>query len=202
MKRLLTILPICAALCGCLAPAAAQERSQREQLAVQYYKNQEYEKAVALFGELFREQPDNYCYSYYLPCLLETGNFREAEKVVQRQIRQYPKLQRFPVDLGWVYEKEGNATKAQRQYERCIEGAKSAQALKELSAAFLNYGLTEQAIQCYRRIRTMTGEPSAYAFELAMLHRQRGITRRRCRSCCTGPPSIPRRQRSAMWRAS
>ncbi|MBO7625499.1 MAG: tetratricopeptide repeat protein [Bacteroidales bacterium] len=174
MKRLLTILPICAALCGCLAPAAAQERSQREQLAVQYYKNQEYEKAVALFGELFREQPDNYCYSYYLPCLLETGNFREAEKVVQRQIRQYPKLQRFPVDLGWVYEKEGNATKAQRQYERCIEGAKSAQALKELSAAFLNYGLTEQAIQCYGRIRSMTGEPSAYAFELAMLHRQRG----------------------------
>ena len=174
MKRLLTILPICAALCGCLAPAAAQERSQREQLAVQYYKNQEYEKAVALFGELFREQPDNYCYSYYLPCLLETGNFREAEKVVQRQIRQYPKLQRFPVDLGWVYEKEGNAAKAQRQYERCIEGAKSAQALKELSAAFLNYGLTEQAIQCYGRIRTMTGEPSAYAFELAMLHRQRG----------------------------
>ena len=174
MKNILTTMALCAALCGCLAPAAAQERSQREQLAVQYYKNQEYEKAVSLFGELFREKPDNYCYSYYLPCLLETGNYREAERVVQRQMRQYPKMQRFPVDLGWVYEKEGNGAKAQRQFDRCIDDAKSAQALKELSAAFLNYGLTEQAIRCYGRIRTMTGEPSAYAFELAMLYRQKG----------------------------
>ena len=165
---------MCSALCGCLFPAAAQDRSQREQLAVQYYKNQEYEKAVALFGELFREKPDNYCYSYYLPCLLETENYKEAEKVVQRQMRQYPQIQRFQVDLGWVYGRGGNDAKAQRQYERSIESVKSAQGLKELSAAFLNYGLTDYAIRCYGRIRTMTGEPSAYAFELAMLHRQKG----------------------------
>ena len=174
MKNILTTMALCAALCSCLQPLRAQRRAQQEQLAVQYYKSQEYEKAAALFAELFREKPDNYCYSYYLPCLLETGNYREAEKVVQRQMRQIPKIQRFPVDLGWVYEKEGNSTKAQRQYDRCIDDAKSAQALKELSAAFLNYGLTEQAIRCYGRIRTMTGEPSAYAFELAMLYRQKG----------------------------
>lgn len=165
---------LCSALCGCLFPVRAQDAAHREQLAVQYYKNQEYEKAVTLFGELFREKPDNYYYSYYLPCLLETRNYREAEKTVQRQMRQNPKIQRFPVDLGWVYEQEGNLNKAKKQYEHCLEAATSVQSLRELSSAFLNYRLFQYAARCYERIRTITGEPAAYAMELAMLHRHNG----------------------------
>ena len=174
MKQGLSILVLCSALCGCLFPVRAQDAAQREQLAVQYFKNQEFEKAAALFAELFREKPDNYYYSYYLPCLLETGNYREAEKTVQRQMRQNPKIQRFPVDLGWVYEQEGNLNKAKKQYEHCLESAASVQSLRELSSAFLNYRLFQYASRCYERIRTITGEPAAYALELAMLHRQNG----------------------------
>ena len=174
MKNMLTTVALCAALCGCLPPLRAQNQTQQEQLAVQYYKNQEYEKAVTLFAKLFLEKPDNYYYSYYLPCLLETGRYKEAEKVIQQQMKQHPKIQRFPVDLGWLHEKEGNSAKAQRQYERCIDNANSAQSLRELSNAFMNYRLTDQAIRCYQRIRTMTGEPATCAMELAMLYRQDG----------------------------
>ena len=94
--------------------------------------------------------------------------------MLQRQIKQSPRIQRYPVDLGWVYEQEGNDSKAKRQYERCIETASSVQSLRELSAAFLNYRLTDYALRCYDRIRTMSGDPTSYALELTLLHRQRG----------------------------
>ncbi|MBO7465976.1 MAG: hypothetical protein J6T56_09050, partial [Bacteroidales bacterium] len=106
MKNILTTMALCAALCGCLQPLRAQNQTQQEQLAIQYFKNQEFEKAAQLFAELYRQHPDNYYYSYYLPCLLETKDYREAEKVIQRQIKQSPRIQRYPVDLGWVYEQE------------------------------------------------------------------------------------------------
>lgn len=173
MKQKLRIIGLVfVILYGCGHSCMAQ---QKEQLAIQYFKNQEFEKAALLFAELFQQKPDNYYYSYYLPCLLELNNYKEAEKVVVRQIRRYPNMQRYAVDLGHVYEREGNAAKAAKQYDRCIsECMDSPQALRELSMAFLNYRQFDHAIRCYGKIRSINGDPSAYAMEMVMLYKQNG----------------------------
>ena len=173
-KIVLAVL-LSALLSGGVLPCIAQNPAQQEQLAVQYFKDREYEKAASLFAELFQQKPDNYYYSYYLPCLLELNNYREAEKLVVKQMRRSPNIQRFAVDLGYVYEREGNAAKAEKQYGRCIaECPASAQALRELAMAFLNYRQFDHAVACYEKIRSVSKDPSANAMELVMLYKQNG----------------------------
>ena len=169
-----TLIGLAAALCGCLLPAAAQQPNQ-EQMALNYFQNKEFEKAASLFATLYQQKPDNYYYTYYFQCLLETGDYKEAERVVNRQIKRMPDMQRFPVDLGYVYEKEGNPGKAQKQYERCLTGYRhTEQSLKELANAFLSCHQEAYAIRCYEKIRTLNGDPAAYAYELALLHSRNG----------------------------
>ena len=157
------------------AQTGGKEHAQQEQLAIRYFKNQEFEKAVALFADLYKQQSNNYYYSYYLQCLIQTQTFKEAEQLVHKQMKLYPQMQRYAVDLGQVYEAEGNPSKAKKQYEGCIyKNGHNAYTLRELSGAFLACGLPNYAINCYEQIRKISGEPSAYAFEMANLYTQQG----------------------------
>ncbi|MBO4402560.1 MAG: tetratricopeptide repeat protein [Bacteroidales bacterium] len=156
--------------------AYAQTGTQQEQLAIEYFKNQEFEKAIELFAELYKRQPNNYYYSYYLQCLMQTQSYKEAEQLVNRQMKRFPQMQRYGVDLGLVYEAEGNSTKAKKQFENCIQkAANQIPSLKELAAAFIACGLPEQAISCYEQIRKTSGDPLANAFEMAGIYSQRGL---------------------------
>ena len=40
------------------------QQSQEEQLALQYYKEKEYDKAVELFEKIHAKKPDSYIYYY------------------------------------------------------------------------------------------------------------------------------------------
>lgn len=169
------VIGLFAACCGCLLTAVAQQQPSQEQMALNYFQNKDYEKAASIFSALYQQKPDNYYYTYYFQCLLETGDYKEAERVVNRQIRRLPSMQRYPVDLGYVYEKEGNMGKAQKQYERCIGNyPHNEQSLKELANAFLACRQEGYAIRCYEKIRTLTGNPSDYAYELSLLHSRNG----------------------------
>ena len=149
---------------------------QQEQLAIEYFKRQEYEKAVDLFANLYKQQPDNYYYNYYLQCLIQTAQYKEAEHLIDKQMKRFPQMQRYAVDLGQLYETEGNVSKAQKQYEHCIyKTGHTVQSLKELSGAFLAYGLNEYAIACYGQIRKTGGNAQAYAFEIAQLYALEGL---------------------------
>lgn len=150
--------------------------AQQEQLAIEYFKNQDYEKAIGIFAELYKQQPNNYYYSYYLQCLMQTQAFKEAEQLVSRQIKRFPQMQRYAVDLGLVYDAEGNSNKAKKQYENCISKiAHNIPALKELSAAFIASGLFDYAIACYNKIRETSGDAQANAFEMANIYSQKGL---------------------------
>lgn len=151
------------------------QNNLNEQLAIQYFKANKFDEAVSLFADIYQNRPDNYYYSYYLKCLMETENFKEAEKLIAKQQKREPKIQRYQVDLGMVYEKEGNINKAKKQYEHSIYNYPHNDiSLRELSAAFMSYGLKDYAINCYHRIREITNNPGLYACELADLYARKG----------------------------
>jgi len=106
--------------CGMFALA----QTNNEQLAVQYFKNQEYEKAVGLFKRLYNNRPDAYYYNYYLETLIALQDFKRSRKnSSKKQIRIYPLIQNIKVDLGQIYEQQGASSKAKKQYENCITQA-------------------------------------------------------------------------------
>lgn len=146
-------------------------QSNNEQLAIQYYQNQEYDKAVDLFKELYQKRPDAYYYTYYFETLLALKEYRVAERLVNKQIKIYPLIQKYKVDLGQVFTLEGENNKAKKHYESCIsQSSHTSLSIKELAIAFQTYQLNDYAIQTYLQGRKISGNSGDYAIELGVLY--------------------------------
>ena len=146
-------------------------QSSNEQLAFQYFRNQEFEKANELFADLYKQNPTHYYYSYYLQTLLQLGDAKEAERLVRRQMRQSPNIQRYNIDLGYVYELQGDASKAKKQYESSISAiTANTNTIIELARAFQSYRLNDYAIKTYLHGRKLSNFSTTYAGEIASLY--------------------------------
>jgi tetratricopeptide (TPR) repeat protein len=150
-------------------------QTNNEQLAYQYFRDQEFEKARELFSELYKQNPSNHYYSFYFQTLLQTGDSKEAEKLVKKQIKQYPEVQKYYVDLGYVYETEGESTKAKKQFENCIDAIVSPTVLVvELARAFQAYRQNDYALKTYFHGRKLSNQATAYSTEIAGLYEELG----------------------------
>lgn len=115
------------------------QQSQEEQLALQYYKDKEYDKAVELFEKIHSKKSDSYIYYYYYHALLELERYNDAEKMLKKQVKAYPNVQRYKVDLGYVYERAGDNQKAEKNYQDCIKNLQAKEySVSELSNAFMS----------------------------------------------------------------
>lgn len=107
-KILLTFLIAIVAIIG-----FAQGQTD-EQLAIEYYRNGEYEKAVEMFDKIYSKNPNSYIYYTYYQTLLELQDYDALEKVVKKKIKTQPTVQRYKIDLGYAYERANNVEKAQK----------------------------------------------------------------------------------------
>ena len=142
MKKILLILLL---LFSCGGAVMAQQ-SQEEQLALQYYKEKEYDKAVELFEKIHAKKPDSYIYYYYYYSLMELERYDAAEKMLKKQVKAFPNVPRYKVDLGYVYERSGDNPKAEKIYQECLKNLQAKEtAVNELNNAFMSRGKYDYA---------------------------------------------------------
>jgi len=142
-----------------------------EQIAAQYFRNREFDKAVVLYKKLYETKSSSIYYTYYLYCLLELEQYRDAEKLAKKQIRTYPDRLKFLVDLGYIYSESGESGKAKKQFELAIKNMKANKTvIKELANSFFNRGQTEYAVEVYEKGRKMMDY--SFYLELGSLYRQ------------------------------
>jgi tetratricopeptide (TPR) repeat protein len=153
-------------------PIMLSAQAQNEQLAHQYFRDGEFEKAAEVFAELYEKNPSHInTYVFYLRSLLLSNRLKEAEKVAQKQRRQFPSVLRYGVDLGYVMETAGETVKAQKQYESCIAELKNEPArIQELAGAFLMYQHYQYALKTYQQGRKLLALPDAYCGEIAAVY--------------------------------
>ncbi|MCB9262603.1 MAG: tetratricopeptide repeat protein [Flavobacteriales bacterium] len=97
-----------------------------EELAAQYFNNEEYDKAEILYQRLHKKNSESvYIYQNYLNCLLKLNNLSEAEKMVSRQVKKYPDKPLYVVDLGYLFKETGKTKEADELYENAISKAVS-----------------------------------------------------------------------------
>jgi len=148
-------------------------QNDKEQLAYQYYRNQEFDKAVDLFADLYKQKPNSHFYSYYLQCLLQTNNTKEAENLVRKQIKLFPNVPKYSVDLGYVFEVRNETAKAKKQYDASIESITvNSGLITELARSFQSYRLNEYVVKTYLHGRKLSGEPQTYAMEIAAIYEE------------------------------
>lgn len=153
------------------------QRSQEEQLAAQYYQQGEFEKVKAIIKPLFDKKPDVYLYSYYFPTLLRLEDYKELEKVVKAQQKAFPNMRRYGVDLGYVYERQGDLNKALKEYDAVVKNIPAQEAAyRELHYAFLNRAKRDYAIDILLKARKVLQSPKLFTKELVYVYTSFGNT--------------------------
>jgi len=166
MNRLLLFLII-----ALQAFAVFAQRSQEEQLAVQYYQQGEYEKAKAILKPLFDKKPDVYIYLYYYPTLMQLEDYKELEKAVKAQQKAFPTVRRYDIDLGFVYERQGDLNKALKEYDAAIKNLPTQEAAyRELHYAFLSRAKRDYAVDVLLRGRKVLQKPKLFTKELVQVY--------------------------------
>ncbi len=155
-----------------------KQPSTEEQLAGQFYQNSEWEKAAELYEKLYTDAPVNFYYSQLVNCYLNLKDIKQAEKLINKQIKRYPRQLTYVIDLAYAYQANGEAEKAKKQYEKGLKNLDpfDDKQVMELATAYENRKQTDLAIKTY--IDAREAAPRAYNFniELAALYSKKGET--------------------------
>lgn len=153
----------------------ARAQQGDEQMASYYYQNREYDKAIELYEPLYARTQSVYYYQMLYTCYLETEQFKEAEKLIEKRMKRQGRDLTLYVDLGNLHLKRGERKKAEKQYAAAVDklGRDSKQAI-DLALAFENSGRTDYAIATFLRSRQNLGNELLYVMELATLYGKSG----------------------------
>lgn len=162
-------------LLASLSTVFAQEEKTDSHLAGEYFRNNEYEKAAVIYKKLYEKRHSHIYYNYYLHCLLQMEDFREARKLVKVRMDHNPSRERYLVDLGYVFITEGKTSKGKRYYEQAInELSVSRSEVSELANAFLYRREDEFAIKAYLKGRKLLKGKYEFHYQLARIFKRLG----------------------------
>jgi len=151
--------------------ALAAQQSDDEKLALQYYKDKEFDKAIELFEKIQAKKPNSYIYYYYYASLLELERYDELEKLTKKQVRNFPNVQRYKVDLGYCYERSGDQQKAEKTYQDLMKTlAAKEYSVQELYSAFYSRLKYDYAIDVILKGRKLLNNEKYMSKELISLY--------------------------------
>jgi predicted Zn-dependent protease len=146
---------------------------QESQLALQYYRDQKYDKAAEIYKKLYANSQTHVYYTYLLYSLIQLNDFKEAEKLAKKQIRKYPDKLRYLVDMGYVYISSEESAKGKKYYELALNRLKPEKNdIIQLANAFLSKRETEYAIKTYEKGREMLQYAYPFHLEMARIYEQ------------------------------
>ena len=99
----------------------AQQKEQLqidEQLAGQYYRDQDYEQARDLYRKLYDKTDMSHYFQQYVECLLAMKDYDKAERELKSYAKKNPNYYKAAVDLIYVYQQQGKEDKAKKQYKQ------------------------------------------------------------------------------------
>jgi tetratricopeptide (TPR) repeat protein len=170
-KSLLFLLFLLGAIMGYAQPPG---NNANEQLALQAFNNKEYDKAIVYYEKLYDKNPSAY-YQYYLVCLLKTGDLKQAEKTVKKQIRQNPGVVYLYIDLAEVYKTMGDPKKEEEQYQKAIKDMPNDYTqIAALANAFKTTKQFDYAIQTFEKASKMNNGLYPYYYEKADIYKEKG----------------------------
>ncbi len=150
--------------------ANAQQKPQKtpeSQIAMQYYRNGEYFKAAEVYKRLYYTNRSKAYFQYYLKCLISIKEYITAESIVKEQIKNNKQDLTYRVELGYLYNIQGDESKAKSTYSTAIKKLPTDQfQISRLANAFLGKREYTYAEQTYQQGKKML--KGAYGFESEM----------------------------------
>ena len=144
-------------------------------VAENYFRNNEYEKAIQLYKKLYNKSPYNTTYLKRLvTCYQETEQFLVAENLLSKKIKEKPNLAYLNVIRGYNFERQQNDNEANKYYNIALKSIEKKESYGNVIVhLFKNYNKLDFAIDAYTKI--MANNPNAnYGFQLAQIHGEKG----------------------------
>ena len=127
--------------------------AQEPRLAYQYFRNGAYEKAVLLYKELHQKHPYNTNYvTYLIKSYRQTNNFEEINKLILKQLNDYPHQNFLLVELGYNYQLQHVNEKANALYKDALSSIENNPSSAYLiGKSFQENHLLQNALKAYKR---------------------------------------------------
>lgn len=149
--------------------------AQEPQLAFQYFRNGNYEKAASIYKTLHEKHPSNTNYlNYLIDCYQQLENFKEINTIVNKQLEKYPNQKYLYVELGYSFQLQHVQEKAILFYEKALNSInKSSNRGYLIGKTFQNNHLLDYALTAYKK--AMELNPTAnYNFQIAFIYGEKG----------------------------
>jgi tetratricopeptide (TPR) repeat protein len=157
-----------------VASLLSAQPSTEEQLALQFYQNKEFDKALDYYEKLYNKKSPQLFYSKYVDCLVETKDFKKAEKIIKKHIKQNPEQLNFQIDLGTFYSKTEEPEKAKTEWEKAVKQIKYDDQVFMVANAFTAIKQYDLAVSAYQKGKKISQTNYTYNFELAEVYKAKG----------------------------
>ena len=145
-----------------------------EQLAIQFFNNKEYDKAVLYYEKLY-DKNAYFHYENYYKCLTQLKDWKKAEKIAKKQIRAFPNQVSVYVDLASVYEVNNEEKKAKEQYTNALkELPNDYTQILSLANSLKQKKLYDLCIEVYEKASRFNAGAYSYYNEKAEIFKEKG----------------------------
>jgi tetratricopeptide (TPR) repeat protein len=133
----------------------------------------ELEKAKDIYEKLSRNSRNiTLIHKNYFEIMLSTNDFKNAERYIDKNIREFPDNVFYLVDKGIIYGRQGELQIENEYYEKLIDAISGDERKIRLAAQyFIRNQKLEYAVRLYETGRRKQKDPNAYAVELATVYR-------------------------------
>ncbi|MCB0584187.1 MAG: tetratricopeptide repeat protein [Phaeodactylibacter sp.] len=171
---------------------------QEAQLAQQYYRDGEFEKAAILYEKLYKQSNYNdFYFDRYVESLMAMESFEECEQVIKKQLRRDPDNVQLYVTYGKLFERQVLDDKAEEQYHLAIEKLPKDQfSITRLANSFMVITKYDLAIETYERGAELLKDKEAFAYNLGELYRRKGDSEKMIESYLSSIDANPGRTNS------
>ncbi len=152
--------------------------AQEQQLAYQYFRNGEYEKAASLYETLLEKHPYNTNYTTFLiDCYQQLNDYKASYNLITNQLEKFPNQDHLYVELGYNYELQHLQEQAIPYYEKALKSIeKSSNLGYAIGRTFQNNHLLDYALLAFKK--AMELNPSAnYNFQIALIYGEKAEIR-------------------------
>ncbi|MEP7197592.1 MAG: tetratricopeptide repeat protein [Saprospiraceae bacterium] len=151
-------------------------KAQDPRLAIQYYNDGEYEKAVVLFQQLYQKNPTvDYYFKNYLNSLQALNKEEDAENLIKKEIQSKPK----DCNLYLIYAnhliKFGHPEKAEKQFRLAIDKLPADVIIvHNIASNLIALNRFDDAIEVYEKGEKMLQGIAHFNYQLADLYHRKG----------------------------
>lgn len=148
--------------------------AQNEQLAQNYFDRGEFEKAMVIYEDLLKSQPNNYQYfQKQVACYQQLKQYAKAEEMIRIRIDRF-KQNNLYVELGYNYQLQKEMDKANKAYQKALDIIKeNPNNVYGVASLFEQKVLLEQALKAYDL--GVAGNPGFnFDYQIALLQGQLG----------------------------